>query len=165
MQNWLETSKIVVIQIVLLVGLLGLVVPIFPGLFIMWLATLGYGVLSGFSTPGVVIFILLTVLMLAGSIVDNVLMGAGARFGGASWLSIAVALIAGIVGTIVLPPFGGIIAAPLAVLLLEYARHKDVDQAWNALKGLAAGWGLSFFVRFGIGILMILLWWLWVWKG
>ena len=165
MENWLEISKIVLIQIVLLVGLFGLIVPIFPGILVMWLATLGYGILSGFSTLGVVIFVLLTILMLAGSLADNFLMGAGARQGGASWLSIAVALIAGIVGTIVFPPFGGIIAAPLAVLLLEYLRRKDLRQAWSALRGLAAGWGLSFFVRFAIGVLMILLWWLWVWKG
>jgi hypothetical protein len=63
------------------------------------------------------------------------------------------------------PPLGGILAAPLAVLILEYLRSRDARQAWNALKGLAAGWGLLFVARFGIGVMMMALWWLWVWQG
>jgi uncharacterized protein YqgC (DUF456 family) len=100
--------------------------------------------------------------MLAGTLVDNIFMAAGSRKGGASWGSIIVALIAGVVGTIAFPPIGGLIAAPLSVLLLEYARTRAWDKAWQALRGLAAGWGLSFIARFGIGFLMMALWWLWV---
>jgi hypothetical protein len=48
---------------------------------------------------------------------------------------------------------------------MEYLRVRDVEKAWQALRGLATGWGLSFFVRFGIGFLMMVLWWIWVWKG
>ena len=60
---------------------------------------------------------------------------------------------------------GGLIAAPLAVLLLEFLRKKNLRQAWLAVRGLAAGWGVSYAVRFGIGIVMILFWWLWVLYG
>jgi uncharacterized protein YqgC (DUF456 family) len=88
-------------------------------------------------------------------------MGAGARKGGAAWLSIGVALAAGVIFTFIFPPIGGIIAAPLAVLLLEYYRLRDWQKAWQALKGLATGWGLAYFVRLGIGILMMVLWWAW----
>jgi uncharacterized protein YqgC (DUF456 family) len=74
-----------------------------------------------------------------------------------------VALIAGVAGTILLPPFGGIIAAPLAVLLLEYLRVRDLNKAWLALRGMTAGWGLSFLARFALGLVIMILWWLWVW--
>jgi uncharacterized protein YqgC (DUF456 family) len=76
-----------------------------------------------------------------------------------------VAVIAGVGGTILLPPFGGLVAAPLAVLLLEYYRLRDLKQAAAALRGLAAGWGLSFIARFGIGLMIMILWWFWVWAG
>lgn len=165
MPDWLNTSIIFITQLVLLVGLFGLIVPIFPGLVVMWLAILGYGVITGFGTLGIVLFIIITLLMIAGSIADNIMMGAGARKGGASWLAIGVAIVAGVVGTIILPPIGGLIAAPLGVFLLELARYREFKKAWGAFLGLATGWGLSFFVRFGIGVLIILLWWLWVWKG
>ncbi len=161
---WLETSIFWITQLLMLVGLLGLIVPLFPGLVVMWLAALGYGVVSGFTPLGVILFVVITLLMLAGSLVDNVLMGAGARKGGASWGTILVALAAGVAGTLLFPPLGGILAAPLAILLLEYVRQGDLRQAWRALGGLATGWGLSFLVRLGMGVLMMILWWVWVWQ-
>ena len=152
-------------QFVMLAGLLGLVVPVYPGLVIMWLAALGYGVIQGFGAVGIWIFVIQTVLMLIGSLVDNLMMAVGGRQGGASWGSILVAIAAGILGTLFFPPIGGIIAAPLAVMGLEYLRLRDWKQAWLALRGMATGLGLSFFIRFGIGIVMMGLWWIWVWKG
>ena len=151
--------------VVMLIGLFGLIVPIFPGTVVMWLATLGYGLVAGFGRLGAVMFILITLLMLGSTIMDNLFMGAGARKGGASWGSVLVAILAGVLGTIFFPPFGGLIAAPLAVYLLELARLRDPQKAWYALRGLAAGWGLSFVARFGIGVVMFLLWLVWVWKG
>jgi uncharacterized protein YqgC (DUF456 family) len=165
MPNWLHTSLFVLTQAVILVGLFGLIVPVFPGVVIIWLATLGYGAVKGFSTLGIVLFVIITLLMVGGTLVDNVLMGAGARKQGASWSTIIVALVAGVLGTLFFPPIGGLIAAPLAVLALEYLRSKDINQAWNALKGLAAGWGMSFVARFAIGLVMMGLWWAWVWLG
>lgn len=162
-EPWIDVSIVGLTQIFMLVGLFGLVVPVFPGLVVMWLATLGYGVMAGFNTLGIVLFIILTLLMIAGSLADNVLMGVGARRGGAAWTTIAAALVAGVLGTLIFPPIGGLIAAPLIVLLLEYRRLGDMDKAWQALRGLATGWGLSFVARFGIGLLMMGLWWLWVW--
>jgi hypothetical protein len=153
------------IQFLMLVGLLGLVLPIFPGLLVMWLTALAYGVVYGFNSVGTAIFVVISVLALAGSLVDNVLMGAGARQGGASGSTILVAMLAGVVGTLIFPPIGGLIAAPGAVLLLEYSRLRDWNKAWQALRGMATGWGLSFVARFAIGLVIMALWWLWVWKG
>jgi uncharacterized protein YqgC (DUF456 family) len=149
----------------MLVGLFGLIVPIFPGTVIMWLASLGYGLVAGFDRLGWAMFIPITVLMLISTALDNLFMGAGARKGGASWSTIFVAILAGVVGTIAFPPFGGFIAAPLAVFLLEYVRLRDVQKAWQALRGLATGLGLSFIARFGVGVVILLLWLIWVWKG
>jgi uncharacterized protein len=171
MPAWLDFITFVLVQLFMFIGLIGLLVPIFPGLAVIWLAAVGYGVVQYFSNDGrvgaagIIIFIFITLLMLVGSIVDNIMMGAGARKGGAAWLSIGVALLAGVLGTILFPPFGGIIAAPLAVLALEYIRLRDLRKAGQALTGLAAGWGLSIAMRFAIGVVMILLWWLWVWVG
>jgi len=151
--------------VIMLFGLFGLIVPIFPGTVIMWLATLGYGIIAGFGKLGVVLFIIITLLMLVSTVMDNIFMGAGARKGGASWSTIIVALIAAVLGTIFFPPFGGFIAAPLAVYLLELYRLRDPEKAWLALRGLATGLGLSFVARFGVGLLMMILWLIWVWKG
>ena len=163
--DWLRISIFGLTQLIMLIGLFGLLVPIFPGIMVIWLASLGYGIVTGFNTWAIVFFILITLLMIAGTTIDNLLMGAGARKGGASWLTIGVAVLAGIIGTIIFPPFGGLIAAPLGILLLELWRTRNLKKAWQALIGMAAGWGLSFFARFAIGAVMMGMWWLWVWLG
>src|SRR4030067_1235185 len=113
MPDWINASILALPQIIMLVGLFGLIVPIFPGTVIIWLAALGYGVVSGFGALGTVLFVIITILMLAGTLVDNVFLGAGARKGGASWKTIGVALVAGVLGTFIFPPFGGVVAAPV----------------------------------------------------
>ncbi len=165
MTPWFEAALFWVTQILMIVGLIGLVVPVFPGLVVMWLAALGYGVIQGFSTLGWIVFALITILMLVGTVIDNILMGAGAKQSGASWTGILLALLGGVLGTLLFPPIGGLVAAPLVVLLYEYLRQRDWKKAWEALRGLALGWGLSFVARFAIGLGMMGLWWLWVWKG
>jgi hypothetical protein len=165
MPDWLHLSIFGITQFVMLVGLFGSIFPIFPGVFIMWLAALGYGIVTKFDTIGLVIFLLMTLLMIVAGVVDNLFMAAGTRKGGASWGTVVVAILAGVGGTILFPPLGGLVAAPLAVLLLEYIRLRDLKQAASALRGLAAGWGLSSIARFGIGLMIMVLWWFWVWIG
>ena len=161
MPAWLDVGIFGLTLFFILVGLVGLIVPIFPGIVVIWLATLAYGIVVGFNLLGIIIFVVLTLLMIAGTTADNFLMAAGSRRGGASWWTIAAGLLAGTIGTIVFPPFGGLIAAPLVILLIEFLRVRELNQAWRATGGLVAGWGLSFFVRLGIGVLMLALWLVW----
>jgi len=165
MPEWLNKVIFALTQIIMLVGLFGLIIPIYPGTVVMWLASLGYGVVTGFTPLGIGLFVVITLLMLFSTIVDNLMMGAGARKGGASWLTIGVALAAGVIGTIIWPPLGGFIAMPLGVLLLELIRTKDIRKAWDSLRGLATGWGISSIIKLGIGFIIMVLWWIWVWKG
>ena len=52
MQDALNYVLLFLVQFFMLVGLIGLVVPVFPGLLIMWLAALGYGIVAGFRHAG-----------------------------------------------------------------------------------------------------------------
>ena len=161
MPLWLETTVIVLTVLTMLFGLLGLIIPIFPGNVVMWLAALVYGLVFGFGRLGGIIFAIITLLMLVAVAADNVLMGAKAREKGADWGSIILALIAGVVGTIIFPPIGGLIAAPLVLYLAELQRRRDAEEAKTVVKALLTGWGLAFIVRFGIGVVMFGLWGIW----
>jgi hypothetical protein len=101
------------------------------------------------------------VLFIIGAVIDNVLMGAKARKEGAAWSSLALGVLAGILGTIFFPPLGGLIAAPLVLLVLEYIRQRDFKKAFTTLRGLAIGWGSAFVVRVLIGAAMIGVWLVW----
>ena len=161
MPTWLSDAIFVITLSVMLVGLFGLLVPIFPGIFVIWLAALGYGVVTGFTTLGWVLFAVITLLMITGTTIDNVLMSAKAHKEGAAWYSIVLGMLAGILGTIFFPPFGGLIATPLVVWLLEYLRLRDVTKSLASLRGIAIGWGASFVVRFMLGLAMIGIWLVW----
>ena len=148
---------------VMLAGLL--VLALLPGLVIIWAAALGYGLVAGFGTLGWSMFAILTVLMLAGTVVDNVLMGKSAHKEGAPWWAILVAMVAAIVGTflIPIPVIGGILAALGTLFVIECIRRKDWRKALASLKGMAIGWGWAFVIRFIIGLVMIGLWLIWAW--
>ena len=155
---------LVVKSITLTVMLAGLLVlPLLPGLVIIWVATLGYGLAAGFGTLGWVMFGIVTVLMLAGSVVDNVLMGTSAHKEGTPWWVILVAMTAAIVGSFVIPIpiIGGILAALLTLFVIEWIRRKDWRKALSSIKGMLVGWGWTFGIRFIIGMIMIGLWLIW----
>ena len=161
MPDWLDATIHILTFLTMLFGLLGLIIPIFPGNVVMWLAALVYGLVFGFGKLGGILFGIITLLMIGAVSADNILMGTKAREKGASWGSIILALLAGIVGTIVLPPIGGLIAAPLVLYLMELNRLQNADEAKAVVKALLVGWGLAFVVRFGIGLVMFALWGIW----
>ncbi len=147
----------------MLAGLL--VLPLLPGLVIIWAAALIYGLVAGFGTLGWIMFALITVLMLAGSIIDNVLMGTSAHKGGAPWWVILLAMLAAIAGSILIPIpiLGGILAALLTLFGIEWLRCRDWRKALASIKGMMIGWGWAFVIRFITGIIMIGLWLIWAW--
>jgi len=159
--TWLTTTIHILTTLTMLIGLFGLIIPIFPGNVVMWLAALVYGLVFGFGRLGAIMFAIITLLMLTAAAADNVLMGAKAREEGADWGSIILALIAGIMGTMIFPPIGGLIAAPVVLFLMERQRLEDTEKAKAVVKALLTGWGLAFLVRFGLGVVMFALWGIW----
>jgi uncharacterized protein len=146
---------------VMLTGLL--VVPILPGLVIIWAAALGCGLAIGYSTFGWIIFAILTLLMLGGSVIDNILMSTSAHKEGAPWWVTLVALAAALIGSFVIPipVIGGVLAGLLTLFGIEWLRRKDWRKALLSLRGMLIGWGWAFVIRFIIGMVMIGLWFIW----
>ncbi|MEN6528601.1 MAG: DUF456 domain-containing protein [Anaerolineaceae bacterium] len=151
-----------VLSVIMGIGLLSLLVYIIPGLTIIWLAILAYGIVTGFSLTSGILFAFITLLMIAGNLIDNLFMGAQAKKTGASWVAVGVALAAGLVGTFVLPPFGGVLFAVVGILIVEWIRKRDLNEGAKSAGGILKGCGLAVVTRFGIGVLMIGLWVVWV---
>lgn len=151
----------------LIVGLLGLVVPVFPGLVVMWLGTLVYAILQNAAGNMTgwkwVIFAIITLLMISGSIVDNLIIAYKMRDKYVPWSSILFAFAAGIVASLFFTPLIGLVAAPVGLFLAENRRLKNREAAADSTKAYMIGWGWAFGVRFLIGLMMIGLWMLWAW--
>ena len=143
---------------VMLLGELGMLTMLVPGLTIIWGAALAYWLVAGFSRTSGIAFGIMTLLMLAGYLADNLIMGASSRQKGTSWLAIGVALAGGVAGSLIWPPFGGLIAALVLVFAVEYFRLRNWRQALKSMQTMAAGCGWAVVARMLIGATMILIW-------
>src|SRR4030067_2201785 len=103
----------------MLLGLAGLILPIFAGLTIMWLAALIYAIFQNIAekmtTWDWVLFGLITALMLIGNILDNIIIARKMRDHYIPWRSILLAFAAGILVSIFFTPLIGFLASPARV--------------------------------------------------
>ncbi len=163
---WSEVILQTLTLFVLLVGLLGLLIPVFPALVVMWLATLIYALIENSAGRMTwiqwMLFGLITILMLFGSVIDNIIIAKKMRGQAIPWSSIGLAFLAGIIASIFLTPLIGMLASPLSLFGLEFIRLRDRNLAFTSAKTYMIAWGWSFAAVFGVGVLMLLLWLLWV---
>jgi hypothetical protein len=108
-------------------------------------------------------FAFITLLMIGGNIVDNLIIAAKMRDQFIPWSSILLAFGAGIIASIFFTPLAGLVAAPLGLFLAELRRLNNRDEALKSTKAYMIGWGWAFGARFIIGITMIGSWMLWAW--
>lgn len=167
LETFLQFGLQTITLFILFLGLLGLIVPVFPGLTVMWLATavfaaiqLANGLMTGWDW---FLFALITLLMVGGNIVDNLIIASKMRGHEIPWKNILLCYAAGIIVSLFFTPLIGLVASPLALLGLEYLRFHDWKQARESMKVFLVGWGSAFAARFGVGVLMIVFWALWAW--
>ena len=146
----------------MLFGLLGALLPVIPDMIIIWGAALGYGLLLGWGDSGPWIFGVITLLGLGGVVAEIWMSGMGGKIGGASFKSILVGLILGVIGFIFLTPLGGLALLLVGTFTMEYYRLGDAEAALKGMLGVGLGYGASFGVKLLIGLLMVGLWVLWV---
>lgn len=152
---------------VLIFGLMGLLIPVFPGLTVMWIATLVYALfqagLGNMTWVGWLLFVLITILMIGGNVVDNLIIAKHVREKDVPWSSILWSFAAGILVSLFFTPIIGMVASPVALFLAEWRRLKERDAALATTKAWMTGWGWSVAARVGIGVVMIAFWGLWAW--
>jgi uncharacterized protein YqgC (DUF456 family) len=161
----IDTAIACLIGLIMLVGIVGLFIPVFPDLLLIWAAALGYGLIIGWEANGPLLFGLITLLAIVGTLADVWMSTLGGRAGGASFGSIIVGTIFGFLGMIFLTPLGGIGILLLSIFLLEYRRIGDADKALKAMLGAGIGFGASFGIKLVIGLGMISIWVYWAYAG
>ena len=161
-------SQVAVIALVggiMLIGLIGVLIPILPDLVLIWLGGLVYGLWAGWGSIGVWLFAAMTLLGLIGALAEIWASSVGARVGGASFWGILGGLALGLVGLVMLPPFGAVIGLLLGTFLVEAWRLRDMRQAARGTFGMGVGYGAAFAVKLVMGLGMIGLWIAWIIKG
>ena len=156
-----EGEATLVVALVMAVGLAGTIVPVLPGLVVVWCGGLLYGFLVGFGPLGLGVMVVFTIL-LAVSFAASVLLPK--RMADGSDVSIWSQLVAAagaVVGFFVIPVVGVVVGALLGLFSAEWARHRRIGPAWRGTKAVAKAFGLSALVDLGLGLVMFALWAAW----
>lgn len=160
MDNIFYSINTGIVILAFVVGLLGAILPVIPGLTVIWLGALYYAaIIVGFDTFSPWIFVLLTIVGLVAGTSNIWLAALGAKTTGASWRTLIVGFIGAILGTFFLPiPLVGTIVGYAAGLVLsEYVRLGELRPALKSAFGGVVGWGVSTAFEFAGGLAMILL--------
>jgi hypothetical protein len=141
------------------ISLLGVLLPLVPGVALIWLVALVYAIAEGFKNIDPITMIVLSVIALPGITADIWVSSLGAKAGGASLWSIVASLVGGVVGFLVSTLPGAIIGALVGLMAVELLRAKDWRQALKASGGWIAGWLLATVVQIITGVIMIAIFW------
>lgn len=160
-----ETLLVVLVAVIMVIGLAGTVLPILPGLWLIWAAALGYGVFSGFGVVGWIVVVVITALAGAGTAASFYLPQRRASSVGVPWWGQVVALACAIAGFFVIPVVGAPIGFGVGILAATLLRERHFQGAlvatWATLRSMLLASGL----QFAAGTAMVALWVVWVWVG
>jgi uncharacterized protein len=142
--------------LVILLGLVGIVVPVLPGSILILGAALVWTVYDG-SGVAWVVFAVVTTILVVGGVVKYVVPGRGLRTSGVPNRTILLGGLLGIVGFFVVPVIGLAIGFLLGVYLSE-VRRVGRNLAWPSTVAAMKAVGLSVFVELVAGLLAAGVW-------
>jgi uncharacterized protein YqgC (DUF456 family) len=126
-------SLTIVTGLLMVVGLVGIVVPVVPGL----LLTVGATLLWAYAHPAPgawVVFWIALVLYAAGVVTQYLLPGRKMRREGVGTSTMLLAVVLGIIGFFVIPVVGAIVGFVLGIFLVELTRRQDRAAAWTSTR-------------------------------
>jgi len=149
---------VALVAVAMAVGIVGTVVPVVPGLVLVWAAGLAYGLGAGFGPVGVAAFAVMTVLAVAGVVAGWVVPHRAAGRAGAPRLSMAVAAVCAVVGFFVVPVVGLFLGFVLGVFLAEVTRLKSSRLAWPSTWRAIKAVGFSMMIEIFAGMCILAVW-------
>ncbi len=145
-----------VVGLAILVGLLGIIVPILPGGILIFSAVLVWAIVTGGATAWAVFGVAAGILVL-GTVVKYAVPGKRLKEAGipasTQWTGVAV----GVAGFFVVPVVGLFVGFVLGIYLAERSRL-GADQAWPSTKAALRAVGLSIVIELVAALLATATW-------
>ena len=151
----------VLVGLAILVGCLGIIVPILPGSILIAIAVLIWAIVIG-GPMAWIIFAIVAVCVAAGMSSSLVLTGRKLKSMEVPNTSVLLGGVLAVIGFFVIPVLGLPIGFVAGLFLAEYARLKDAQTAWTSswesIKAIGLGAGIEFIlallaaIAYGIGV-------------
>lgn len=144
-------TLLLIVSILLMLPGIGFVfIPMFPAIPYMFVVALCFGLLDSFTHISPFSFWILGSVVVISILVDQLSGIIGAKYGGASRKALIFGFFGAIIGTCILPPFGGLLGifsgVLLAELLLNKSRHDSIRAATGAIIGSVTGMVINVFL-------------------
>ncbi|MFF2553907.1 DUF456 domain-containing protein [Nocardia sp. NPDC058058] len=142
----MSASGEVLVGLAILVGLLGVIVPILPGVILILVAILVWAIMTGGATAWGVFAACATLLVISG-VIKYTWPGRKLREAGVPNRSLLLGAVLGIIGFFVVPVIGLILGFVLGVYVSELQRLREQTPAWRSTVHALKGVGLSMLVE------------------
>lgn len=134
-------------SVLLVVGFIGCVIPALPGPVLAVVSLVLVSIAGSWALLPVWLLILLAVIGIAVTILDNVLPALSSKKAGAGKAGVWGSVIGMIAGSFVVPPFGTIIGAFVGALLGEMLFNRENKQPLKAALGVFKGTVLAMLMK------------------
>ncbi len=145
------------VGLAILIGLVGIVIPVLPGSILIGLAVLLWAVLTGTQAAWLV-FAICAVLLAAGATITWIITARHTRAAGVPQRSLVVAGLTGIIGFFVVPVIGLLLFFPAGLFLAEYFRLQDRTLAWRSTLVALKATGLGILSELGLALVASAVW-------
>jgi uncharacterized protein YqgC (DUF456 family) len=147
----------VVVGLIILAGLIGIAVPVLPGLLVVWAAVLIWAT-EAQTTAGWVVLGIATTLALSGFVLQYLLPGRRLRKAGVTTSTTMAGAALGVVGFFVIPVVGVFLGFPLGIYLAERNKLGSHAAAWPSTKHALKAIGLSMGIELVTGLAIASTW-------
>jgi uncharacterized protein len=144
-----ETTLVASATILMVLALVLSFLPIMPGPVLVWAVAVIFAALEGFERMTPLAVLVVTLIMIVGSVSDFWLPFFGVRTSGVSCQSTIGAFVGGLIGTffIPIPVVGTLIGSVGGALLVELLRLRELRQAMRAGKHAFKMYVLSYVIQ------------------
>jgi uncharacterized protein YqgC (DUF456 family) len=143
--------------VLILAGILGVVLPVIPGLLLCWAGVLLWALLGDADGGRWVVLGLATAVALAGTLIKYLWPGKRLKSTGVPTTSLLAGGVVGIVGFFVVPVVGLILGFVLGLWLAERVRLGP-GRAWPSARSALGAVGLAMLVEFAAALAIAVVW-------
>lgn len=166
----METLGIVLAIVFMIIGIIGTLLPIIPGAVLTGAAAFAYAWATGFEVISLPLALFFVALAAFGTTADAWMPLLGAKKSGAPLKTILFGMLGSVLGFFAgsfIPVLGNLLGAVagyiIGLVVGEYLRLNDWNQAFHAGIGGLIGWGLATVAQFGSALAILLLFGAAVW--
>lgn len=152
-----ETVYTLIAAGLVVVGLVGILLPVLPGPVLIVGGIAVWAVPRGDTVGWVVLGTALGVTAL-GAVAKYLVPGRRLRAAGVPWWSLAAGAVLGVIGFFVVPVIGLVLGFVAGVFLAERVRLGRTDAAWPSTRQALAAVGWSIMIELGAGLLATAAW-------